>query len=91
MAELTLNVYKKGEETPAFTGDDTNGVQITGLAAGTVVAKGDYQASHTDPTGKLTESDKVDVDGFTVKQAQAAAPSNVEATATDDGANVTAG
>lgn len=91
MAELTLNIYKKGETTPSFTGDDAKGAAITGLAAGTVVAKGDYQASHTDPDGKLTESNKVDVAGFTVKQAQAAAPTNVEATATDDGANVTAG
>lgn len=91
MAELTLNIYKKGETTPSFTGDDTNGATITGLAAGTVVPKGDYQASHTDPEGKLTESNKVDVVGFTVKEAQAEAPSNVEATATTDGATVTAG
>lgn len=89
MAELVLNVYKKGDTTPSFTGTDAKGAAITGLPAGTVVAAGDYQASHTDPDNKLTESAKVDVPGFTVNKAQAPAPTGVTATPTDDGAKTT--
>lgn len=86
---LTLNIYKKGETTPAFTGTDADGVVITGLDAGTAVVAGDYEASHTDPDGKLTESDKVTVPAFTVNKEQAPAPTGVTATATDDGAKIT--
>lgn len=68
---LKLNVYAKGGTTALATGDDATGVAITGLAAGTVVADGDYQVTHTDNTGALTESKRVDVPGFTVKSATA--------------------
>ncbi|WP_187349018.1 hypothetical protein [Lactiplantibacillus plantarum] len=77
-----LNAYQKGNETAIATGDATS-VAITGLSAGTVVATGDYQVAYVD--GSQT-SDKVDVPGFTVL----AAPQDVKATATTDGANVTA-
>ena len=43
-----------------------NSVFLTGVAAGTAVAAGDYQVSYTD--GK-TESAKVDVPAFTVPAA----------------------
>ena len=66
---LKLNVYAKGDTTALATGDDTTGVAITGLAAGTVVADGDYQVTHTDDAGTLTESKRVDVPGFTVNAA----------------------
>lgn len=64
---LKLNIYKKDNlTTPIATGDGAIGVNITGLAPGTVVATGDYKASYTDTEGKLLESDKVDVPAFTV-------------------------
>lgn len=89
MAELQLNIYKKDDLTKTIaTGNDTDGVAITGLAGGTVVADGEYKASHTDPAGKLSESDKVDVPGFTVTKSKAPAPNNVSATPTDNGAVV---
>lgn len=61
-----LNLYKKGETKATASGDPSDGVAITGLAAGTKVNDGDYQSTFTDDAGKLTESDKVDVPGFTV-------------------------
>ncbi|MCF6161901.1 hypothetical protein [Furfurilactobacillus milii] len=81
-----LNVYKKGNETAIATGD-ANSVAITGLAAGTVVATGDYQVAFVD--GYQT-SDKVDVPGFTVLIPKPANPQDVKATPTTNGANVTA-
>lgn len=81
-----LNAYQKGNETAIATGDATS-VAITGLSAGTVVATGDYQVAYVD--GSQT-SDKVDVPGFTVLAAKPADPQDVEATATTDGASVTA-
>ncbi|HBF73719.1 MAG TPA: hypothetical protein DDW71_00465 [Lactobacillus sp.] len=87
---MDLNIYKKGDSKAAFTGDETTGVAITGLAAGTSVAAGDYQASAVDPTGKMAESDKVDVPAFTVNKAKAPAPTNLKVTPTNDGATVTA-
>lgn len=64
---LKLNIYAKGDlKTPVATGDDTDGATLTGIAAGTKVAAGDYKATHVDDTGKLTESDPVDVPEFTV-------------------------
>lgn len=86
---LVLNVYKKGDTKPSFTGNDADGVTITGLAAVTVVAAGDYQLSHTDSDGTMLESDKVDVPGFTVNKAKAPAPTGVSVAPTDDGATIT--
>lgn len=86
---MDLKVYKKGETTSSFTGTDTDGVAITGLPAGTVVATGDYQVGHSDPDGKLLDSDKVDVPGFTVNKAKAPTPTGVTATPTNDGAKIT--
>lgn len=86
-----LNVYKKDETTPVATGTDTEGANITGLPAGTVVPDGDYESTHTDDAGVLTESNRVPVPGFTVKQAQEAAPTNVTSTPTSDGATIKAG
>ncbi|KRN02171.1 hypothetical protein FD13_GL000311 [Levilactobacillus senmaizukei DSM 21775 = NBRC 103853] len=86
---LVLNIYKKGDTKPSFTGTDVDGVTITSLAARTVVVKGEYQASHTDSEGILEESDKVDVPAFTVNKAKAPAPTGVAAAPTDDGAQVT--
>lgn len=87
MADLKLNIYKKDDLTnPVATGTDADGAVITGLSSGDVVAKGDYKASHTDPDGKLEESDKVDVPGFTVTKSKAAAPAGLTVTPTADGA-----
>ncbi|MGA3513271.1 hypothetical protein ACE5SX_17045 [Lactiplantibacillus plantarum] len=68
-----LKAYQKGNETAIATGDATS-VAITGLAAGTVVATGDYQVAYVD--GSQT-SDKLDVPGFTVLAAKPADPQNV--------------
>jgi hypothetical protein len=65
-----LNLYKKGDVKATASGDPAKGVAIAGLAAGAVVATGDYQSTFTDDTGKLAESDKVDVPGFTVNPAK---------------------
>lgn len=81
-----LNVYAKDSNTAIAIGDETS-VAITGLAAGTVIATGDYQVAYVD--GDQTSS-KVDVPGFTVLAAKPADPKDVEATATTDGANVVA-
>jgi len=86
-----LNVYKKDGTTPVATGTDTDGATITGIAAGTVVATGDYESTHTDDAGVLTESNRVLVPGFTVNKAQETVPTNVTSTPTDDGATVKAG
>ena len=90
---LTLNVYKKGDMTkPIASGTDTDAkAVITGVAAGTNVAEGDYVATHADPAGKLAESDPTPVLAFSVPKAKAPAPTNVVATPTDDGATITAG
>lgn len=66
---IKLNLYAKGGTTPIATGDDTTGVAVTGLAAGTVVNDGDYQVSHTDDSDTLLESDRASVPGFTVNTA----------------------
>ncbi|MGF7436767.1 hypothetical protein [Lentilactobacillus senioris] len=67
---MQLNVYKKGDPTPSFNGDDS-GAAITGLAAGTVVATGDYEVTHTG--NNLSESSRVAVEGFTVLAADSGA------------------
>lgn len=81
-----LKIYAKGNDIPIATGDATS-VTITGLAAGTVVATGDYQVAYVD--GDQT-SDKVDVPGFTVLAAKPAEPADVQSTATTDGVKVSA-
>lgn len=92
-SSLTLNVYKKGDlKNVVASGTDTDAKAIVkGLAAGTVVADGDYVATHTDSTGALTESDPANVPGWTVPKQQAPAPTNLVATPTADGATITAG
>lgn len=81
-----LKAYKKGSTTAIATGDATS-VAITGLAAGTSVAAGDYQVAYTDGD---QVSDKMDVPGFTVLAAKPDEPQDVAVAATSDGANVTA-
>jgi hypothetical protein len=76
-----LNIYKGTDDKPSFTGTDIQ-TAIKGLAAGTVVATGDYRATHTDDTGVEAESNPVDVPGFTVNPAVPAAP-QVKLTAGD--------
>lgn len=66
-----LVIYKKGEETPSFTGNDDKSAAITGLAPNTAVKVGDYQGAFTDGT---KTSDKVDVPAFTVKDTVLKAP-----------------
>lgn len=83
-----LVIYPKDKTTVAFTGDDKN-VAITGLEEGQVVADGDYQVAARDTDGKLAESDKVDVPGFTVPRTTETEPTDVKSTATSDGATVT--
>ena len=85
-----FNLYKKGETKAAFSGDPAAGVAIKGLAAGTIVAAGAYESTFADDTGKLAESDRVDVPTFTVNKAKAPAPTGLTATATDDGALIKA-
>lgn len=80
-----LKIYAKGNDTAIATGDATS-VTITGLAAGTVVATGDYQVAYVDGD---QSSDKVDVPGFTVLAAAPTSPDDVKSTATTDGAQVT--
>lgn len=48
-----LVIFKKGEDKPAFTGADDKSATITGLAAGTAVAAGDYQGALTDGTNYI--------------------------------------
>lgn len=85
-----LVIFKKGETTPAFTGDDKS-VVITGLVPGTVVATGDYVLVVQDTENAENPSSPVDVPGFTVNKATESPAENVTATPTDDGATVTAG
>ncbi len=85
-----LVIFKKGETEPSFTGDENN-VAITGLAAGTAVAAGDYTLVIQDSENAENPSDPVDVPAFTVNKATEPTPSDVKATPTDDGATVTAG
>lgn len=68
---IKLNLYAKNDDTLLATGSDADGVAVTGLAGGTVVADGDYQVTHTDDTGTMTESKRSDVPGFTVNPATA--------------------
>lgn len=82
----SLVVYKGADKIA--TGEvGAKSVAVTGLAAGTVVAAGIYQTCFTD--GK-TESAKVDVPAFTVATPEPEEATDVTATPTDDGANITA-
>lgn len=63
----TLKIYNKAGKL-IVTGEKGKGnAAITGLAAGTKVAVGDYQAAFSDGTN---ESDKVDVPTFNVLPAE---------------------
>lgn len=63
----TLKIYDKTGKL-IVTGEKGKGIAtITGLAAGTKVAVGDYKASFSDGTN---ESDKVDVPAFDVLPAE---------------------
>ena len=64
-------------------------VAVTGLAAGTVVADGDYKVTFKDSVTGL-ESEKVDVKGWTVLTPAPEAPTDVTSTATADGATIAA-
>lgn len=82
-------IYKK-DGTKVVEGEKGSlTTAITGLTGGTVVATGDYQIAFKDSVTGL-ESDKVDIPGFTVEKVPEQ-PADVKTTATDDGANVTAG
>lgn len=92
MAETTdrtnqnLVIYTK-DGTKTVEGEKgVTSVNITGLAAGKVVAAGDYQIVWSDGTN---ESSKVDVPAFTVPAAKPNVPSEVTAVPTADGATIT--
>lgn len=85
MAEQ-LAIYKKDDlDKVVVAGDPTDGIAITSLAAGTVVATGDYQAAKYDSETKKATTGFVAVPGFTVL---AEAPKDVTSTPTGDGATV---
>lgn len=62
-----LKIYDKTGKLVATGEKGTGAAAITGLAAGTKVAEGDYQASFSDGTN---ESDKVPVSAFDVLPAE---------------------
>ena len=64
-------------------------VAVTGLAAGTVVADGDYKVTFKNSVTGL-ESEKVDAKGWTVLTPAPEAPTDVTSTATNDGATIAA-
>lgn len=86
---IKLHVYKKDSTEIISEGDPKEGVKITGLAVGTVVQDGDYEATFYDEEGKYLESNRVALKGFTVEGKQLDEPSNVATNATEDGASVT--
>lgn len=62
-SKQSLVLFKK-DGTKISTGElGTKGITLTGIAAGTEVATGDYQLAYTDGTNV---SDKVDAPAFTV-------------------------
>lgn len=91
MADRTnqiLTVYDKTGKA-VFTGEKgETSVAITGLAAGTEAAVGDYQVTYKDVTTNV-ESEKVDIPGFTVFLVPDA-PVNIKSVATADGATISA-
>lgn len=64
-----LVIYDKAGTKKAEGEVGANSATLTGIAAGTTVAAGDYKAAFSDGT---TESDQVDVPGFEVPAAKAA-------------------
>lgn len=85
----TIVVFdKKGAQV--FEGEvGTKEVAVTGLAAGTVVADGDYQIAFKDSvTNELSE--KVDAKGWTVLTPAPETPTDTTSKATGDGATITA-
>ncbi|MGK9299645.1 hypothetical protein [Melissococcus plutonius] len=90
MADRTnqsLILYKKDGTKVATGAKGVKTVSITGLAAATTVAAGDYQLTWSDGT---SESDKVDVPGFTVLSNKVTTPENVADQPTAVGADITA-
>lgn len=90
MADRTnqIGILYKKDGTKVMEGvEGKNLVSVTGLPEGTEVAASDYQVSCKDTITGL-ESTKTDVEGFTVFLTPAA-PTNVKAEATADGANIT--
>jgi len=81
-----LTVYKGATKVTAGKAGELS-VAITGLAAGTVVALGDYKVTFS---LNGAESAKVDVPAFTVPTPPPAIPATVKSVATADGANITA-
>lgn len=68
-SKQSLVLFKK-DGTKISTGElGTNGVTLTGIAAGTQAAAGDYKLAYTDGT---QISDKVDAPAFTVPDAKVA-------------------
>lgn len=68
-SKQSLVLFKK-DGTKISTGElGTNGVALTGIAAGTKAAAGDYKLAYTDGT---QTSDKVDAPAFTVPDAKVA-------------------
>lgn len=68
-SKQSLVLFKK-DGTKISTGElGTNGVVLTGIAAGTKAAAGDYKLAYTDGT---QTSDKVDAPAFTVPDAKVA-------------------
>ncbi|CAJ1189229.1 hypothetical protein CPEBRM1_ABPJDJAI_01128 [Companilactobacillus paralimentarius] len=82
-------VYFKAGNKVAESKVGEASVAVTGLAAGTVVADGDYKVTFKDSVTNL-ESEKVDVKGWTVLTPAPEAPTDVTATPTTDGAVITA-
>lgn len=88
---LVTEIFKKEDlKTVITSGNVGTEIHITGLKPGTVVADGDYIAINTDPTGVYSNSDPVNVPGFTVTQEKAPAPADVTSTPTADGAVINA-
>lgn len=68
-SKQSLVLFKK-DGTKIFTGElGTKGITLTGIAAGTKAAAGDYKVAYTDGT---QTSDKVDAPAFTVPDAKVA-------------------
>jgi uncharacterized protein YjdB len=66
-SKQSLVLFKK-DGTKISTGElGTNGITLTGIAAGTKVVAGDYKLAYTDGT---QTSDKVDAPAFTVPEAK---------------------
>lgn len=92
MADRSKDIEVVYDKTGNKVGESEVGVAsvaITGLAAGTVVADGDYKVTFKDSVTGL-ESEKVDAKGWTVLTPAPEAPTDVTSTATTDGATITA-